>query len=65
MRDRVPVNCTVPVVSPEKAHEIVARSGCSTAKVKVAESTLREDCARLEAVRDALGPQGSSGSTRT
>ncbi|WP_434453383.1 o-succinylbenzoate synthase [Lentzea sp. E54] len=58
VRDRVPVNCTVPVVSPEKAHEIVARSGCSTAKVKVAESTLREDCARLEAVRDALGPQG-------
>ncbi|MCR3747595.1 O-succinylbenzoate synthase [Lentzea californiensis] len=58
VRDRVPVNCTVPVVSPEKAHEIVARSGCSTAKVKVAESTLAEDCARLEAVRDALGPQG-------
>jgi O-succinylbenzoate synthase len=59
VRDRVPVNCTVPVVSPEKAHEIVARSGCSTAKVKVAESTLEEDCARLEAVRDALGPQGA------
>ena len=36
----------------------MARSGCSTAKVKVAESTLEEDCARLEAVRDALGPQG-------
>lgn len=58
VRDRVPVNCTVPVVSPERAHEIVARSGCSTAKVKVAESTLADDCARLEAVRDALGPQG-------
>ncbi|MGW6935098.1 o-succinylbenzoate synthase [Lentzea sp. NPDC054927] len=59
VRDRIPVNCTVPVVSPEKAHEIVARSGCSTAKVKVAESTLAEDCARLEAVRDALGSQGA------
>ncbi|SDO86550.1 O-succinylbenzoate synthase [Lentzea jiangxiensis] len=59
VRDRVPVNCTVPVVSPERAHEIVKRSGCSTAKVKVAESTLAEDCARLEAVRDALGPQGA------
>ncbi|MDX3658325.1 o-succinylbenzoate synthase [Streptomyces sp. ID05-26A] len=59
VRDRVPVNCTVPVVRPEKAHEIVARSGCSTAKVKVAESTLEEDCARLEAVRDALGPRGA------
>jgi O-succinylbenzoate synthase len=58
VRARIPVNCTVPVVSPEKAHEIVGRSGCSTAKVKVAESTLAEDCARLEAVRDALGPGG-------
>jgi O-succinylbenzoate synthase len=58
VRDRVPVNCTVPVVSPERAHEIVARSGCSTAKVKVAESTVADDCARLEAVRDALGPAG-------
>ncbi|MFC3898742.1 o-succinylbenzoate synthase [Lentzea rhizosphaerae] len=58
VRSRIPVNCTVPVVEPEKAHEIVKISGCSTAKVKVAESTLDEDCARLEAVRDALGPQG-------
>lgn len=58
VRDRVPVNCTVPVVSPERAHEIVSGSGCSTAKVKVAESTLTDDCARLEAVRDALGPGG-------
>ncbi|WP_089949948.1 o-succinylbenzoate synthase [Lentzea xinjiangensis] len=58
VRSRIPVNCTVPVVSPERAHEIVARSGCSTAKVKVAESALAEDCARLEAVRDALGPRG-------
>ncbi len=30
-------------------------SGCTTAKVKVAEG---DDAARLEAVRDALGPQG-------
>ncbi len=58
VRDRVPVNCTVPVVDPRRAHEVVSRSGCSTAKVKVAESTVEEDCARLEAVRDALGPQG-------
>lgn len=58
VRDRIPVNCTVPVVAPEKAYEIVKSSGCGTAKVKVAESTLAEDCARLEAVRDALGSQG-------
>src|SRR5687767_2791226 len=37
VRSRIPVNCTVPVVSPERAHEIVAASGCSTAKVKVAD----------------------------
>jgi O-succinylbenzoate synthase len=38
----------------------VARSGCRTAKVKVADATgtLAEDQARLEAVRDALGPGG-------
>lgn len=58
VRSRIPVNCTVPVVSPESAHEIVKISGCSTAKVKVAESTLDDDCARLEAVRDALGTKG-------
>ena len=38
----------------------MARSGCRTAKVKVADATgtLAEDQARLEAVRDALGPGG-------
>lgn len=59
-RDRVPVNVTVPAVGPERAHEIVARSGCRTAKVKVAEpgQAEAEDEARLEAVRDALGHDG-------
>src|SRR5687767_8684464 len=37
VRDLVPVNCTVPAVGPEDAARIVARSGCTTAKVKVAE----------------------------
>src|SRR5262249_57900038 len=36
-RDRVPVNVTVPAVRPERARQIVAASGCRTAKVKVAE----------------------------
>ena len=56
----MPVNVTVPVLSPEAAHALVARSGCGTAKVKVADvtSSLAEDQARLEAVRDALGPGG-------
>ncbi|MFD3402817.1 o-succinylbenzoate synthase [Kribbella sp. NPDC058693] len=57
VRDRVPVNCTVPAIGPEKAAEIVRASGCSTAKVKVAEpgETLADDIARVEAVRDAIG----------
>ena len=61
VRDRVPVNCTVPVVSPERAHRIVAESGCSTAKVKVADpgSSLSDDLERVAAVRDALGPSGA------
>jgi O-succinylbenzoate synthase len=60
VRDGVPVNVTVPAVGPEQAHAIVLAGGCSTAKVKVAEpgQTLADDEARLEAVRDALGPAG-------
>ena len=60
VRDRVAVNCTVPAVGPEQAAEIVRRSGCSTAKIKVAEAgqSLADDIARVEAVRDALGPTG-------
>ncbi|MET1061481.1 MAG: o-succinylbenzoate synthase [Aeromicrobium sp.] len=60
LRDRVPVNCTVPAVGPEQAAAIVRRSGCSTAKVKVAEKgqAIADDIARVEAVRDAIGPHG-------
>ncbi|HEY0494258.1 MAG TPA: o-succinylbenzoate synthase [Kutzneria sp.] len=60
VRDRIPINCTVPVVEPARAHDIVAKSGCGTAKVKVADhsASLGEDMARLEAVRDALGSAG-------
>jgi o-succinylbenzoate synthase len=61
VRDRVPVNVTVPAVEPRRAHAIVAASGCRTAKVKVAEpgQTPADDLARVEAVRDALGPHGA------
>ena len=60
LRDRVPVNVTVPALDPERAHAVVVAGGCTTAKVKVAEpgQSLAEDQARLEAVRDALGPAG-------
>jgi o-succinylbenzoate synthase len=60
VRDRVGVNVTVPAVSPRRAREIVAGSGCRTAKVKVAEAgqSDADDIARVEAVRDAIGPAG-------
>lgn len=60
VRDTIPVNCTVPAVDPETAHRIARESGCSTAKIKVAEpgQSLADDLARVEAVRDALGPDG-------
>ncbi|MFL6141923.1 MAG: o-succinylbenzoate synthase [Labedaea sp.] len=61
VRERIPVNCTVPAIGPERAHDLVAGSGCATAKVKVADhpESLAEDLARLEAVRAALGPAGA------
>jgi o-succinylbenzoate synthase len=60
LRTEIAVNSTIPAVSPELAHDIARTSGCRTAKVKVAEpgQTLADDAARLEAVRDALGPDG-------
>ena len=60
VRDRVGVNVTVPAVGPGLAHQIVAGSGCRTAKVKVAEAgqSDADDIARVEAVRDAIGPDG-------
>ncbi|GAA2074059.1 o-succinylbenzoate synthase [Actinomadura alba] len=60
LRDRVPVNAIVPAVGPAEAHEITSTAGCRTAKVKVAEpgQTDDDDLARVEAVRDAIGPGG-------
>lgn len=60
VRDRVPVNAIVPAVGPDRARAMTAASGCATVKVKVAErgQSLADDVARVEAVRDALGPAG-------
>ncbi len=60
VRDTVGVNVTVPAVGPQAAHDIVAGSGCRTAKVKVAEPGQgpADDVERVAAVRDALGPSG-------
>lgn len=62
VRDRVPVNVTVPAVGPDAARRIVlASGGCTTAKVKVAEpgQGAAEEADRLAAVREALGPSGA------
>ncbi|CUR54504.1 o-succinylbenzoate synthase [metagenome] len=58
VRDRIPVNVTIPAVGPEQAHAIALAGGCATAKIKVAEpgQSLADDEARVEAVRAALGP---------
>lgn len=60
VRDRIPVNATIPAVGPERAFAMTRESGCRTAKVKVAErgQTDADDLARVEAVRAALGPEG-------
>jgi O-succinylbenzoate synthase len=60
LRTEIAVNSTIPAVGPEPAHDLARTSGCRTAKVKVAEpgQTLADDVSRLEAVRDALGPDG-------
>ncbi len=61
LRASVPVNVTVPAVPARQAAAIVrASNGCRTAKVKVGEpgQSLADEQARLEAVRDALGPDG-------
>lgn len=55
VRTTIPVNVTVPAISPARAHGLVLASGCATAKVKVGDPG---DEARVEAVRDALGPGG-------
>jgi len=60
VRDRVGVNVTVPAVGPDRARQIVAGSGCRTAKVKVAEPGQpdSDDIARVAAVREAIGADG-------
>lgn len=61
LRDRVPVNATLPAVDAEDVAAVLARfPGCRTVKVKVAEpgQTLAEDIARVDRARRVLGPEG-------
>ena len=57
LRDRVPINATVPAVPATQVGEVLARfPGARTAKVKVAEpgQTLADDVARVNAVRELV-----------
>jgi len=60
-RTSIPVNATVPAITPDAVPGVLARfPGCRTAKVKVAEpgGSLTDDIARVRATRDAIGPEG-------
>ena len=58
IRGRVPIAVTIPTVSPDRARQLVVAAGCRTAAVHVG-GVLADDIARVEAVRDALGPDGA------
>jgi O-succinylbenzoate synthase len=61
VRDRIPVNATIPAVPASAVPDILGRyDGCRTAKVKVAEpgQNLADDVARVRAAREALGASG-------
>ena len=61
LRDRIPVNATVPAVEAARVAGVLAHyDGCRTAKVKVAErgQSLADDIARVRAVREMMGPDG-------
>lgn len=62
VRDRVPVNATVPAVPADRVAEVLRRfPGCTTAKVKVAQAgqSLSDDVGRVREVRAVLGPSGA------
>ena len=57
LRDRIPVNATIPAVPAHRVPEVLARFGrVDAVKVKVAErgQSLDDDAARVAAVREAL-----------
>ncbi|MDO5698684.1 MAG: o-succinylbenzoate synthase [Dermatophilus congolensis] len=65
VRDRIPVNATVPAVAADEVAGVLARyDGCAAVKVKVAErgQSLGDDLARVAAVRDVVGWRTAEGS---
>ncbi|MHC9296072.1 o-succinylbenzoate synthase [Mycobacterium sp. LTG2003] len=59
VRGRIPITVTVPAVDPVNAQQIVLEARCRAASVEVGTGSLTEDIARIEAVRDALGAEGT------
>ncbi len=59
-RPAIPVNVTIPAVTPDVATSLVMESGATTAKVKIGDpgDTEMDEEERLSAVRDALGASG-------
>lgn len=61
LRETIPVNATLPAVTPDRVAEVLDRFGpCRTIKVKVAErgQSRADDVARVRAARDYVGPEG-------
>lgn len=61
LRERIPVNATLPAVAADAVDGVLARyAGTRTVKVKVAEpgQVLADDVARVAATRAFLGPEG-------
>lgn len=61
LRDRIPVNATLPAVPLDQIAGVLSRFGeCRTVKIKVAErgQTLADDVARARETRRLLGPAG-------
>ena len=61
LRDRIPVNATLPAVAADAVEGVLARyAGTRTVKVKVAEAgqSLADDVARVRATRAFMGPEG-------
>ena len=61
LRDRIPVNATLPAVAESDVEQTLARyPGCRTVKIKVAErgQSLSDDVARVRATRAFIGTEG-------
>src|SRR5699024_3389380 len=55
LRDKVPVNATVPAVDPDDVETVLAKFGeVSAVKVKVADPDVATDIARVQRVRELL-----------